>query len=185
MSRDITAPAIAAIDASNLALVVFVEMDFSSGFLRANNSGQNFDWNGYTWIGVGSLGSIDSVQEVSDLSAQGLSFSMSGVPTEYISNALGADYQGRSCRLWFAALDSNHAVIADPIGPFNYRMDTMDIELGQTATIKVQAESRLIDWERADVSRYTNEEQQRLYPGDLGLEFVPQMAEKQIKWGYQ
>lgn len=173
-----------ALAGGNVPLILFVEMDFPSGFLRVNNSGQNFDWGGYTWIGVGALGSIDQITEASDLSAQGLGFSISGVPTEYISTALGQKYQGRSCKVWFAPLDSNHQVIADPIGSFNYRMDTMDIELGQTATIRVSAESRLVDWERNNVSRYTDEEQQRLYPGDLGLQFVPQMAEKEIRWGY-
>lgn len=182
--RTLTAAVAAAVGAGNVPLILFIEMDFPSGFLRVNNSGQTFTWDSKSWIGVGNLGTIDTITEASDMSAQGLSFSISGVPTENIAIALGQKYQGRSCKVWFAPLDSNYQVLADPIGSFNYRMDTMDIELGQTATIKVTAESRLVDWERANVSRYTNEEQQRLYPGDLGLEFVPQMAEKEIRWGY-
>lgn len=173
-----------AITSGNVPMIVFVEMDFPSGFLRVNNSAQTFTWDSKSWIGVGALGSIDAIQETSDMSAAGLAFNISGIATEYISVALGQKYQGRSCKVWFAPLDADHQVIADPIGSFNYHMDTMDIEVGATATIRVTAESRLIDWERAPVSRYTNEEQQRLYPGDLGLEFVPQMAEKEIRWGY-
>lgn len=182
--RTLTTAVSNAVDAGNVPLVIFVEMDFQSGFLRVNNSAQTIAWDGRDWIGVGALGSIDPIAETADLSAQGLAFRISGVPTEHIAVALGQKYQGRACKVWYAPLDSGHVVIADPIGPFSYRMDTMDIELGATATISVAAESRLIDWERSSVSRYTNEEQQRLFPGDLGLEFVPQMAEKQIRWGY-
>lgn len=173
-----------ALAGSNVPMVVFVEMDFPSGFLRINNSAQSFDWNGYSWLGIGSLGSIDQITESSDMAANGIALSISGIPSENVALALGQKYQGRSCKVWFALLDSSYQVIADPIGSFNYRMDTMDIELGETATIRVSAESRLVDWERANVTRYTDEEQQKLYPGDLGLQFVPQMAEKELRWGY-
>lgn len=182
--RDMTAAAKAAIEGDNVPLIVLIEMDFSGGFFRVNNSAQNFTWNGYTWCGLGVLGAVNPIDEKSDLSAAGITFQISGVPQEDISLALAQQYQGRSLKMWIAPLDSNHQVIADPIGPYEYRMDTMDIELGQTATITVSAESKLIDWERAWGLRYTDEEQRRLYPTDLGLQFVPQMAEKQIKWGY-
>lgn len=182
--RTTTAAIDAALIATNVPMLVLVEMDFASGFLRANNSGMDIIWDSKTWLGVGAVGGIDPVQEMTDMSAMGLSFTLSGVPTAYISLAIGQNYQGRACKIWFAILNAGHQVIADPIGPFSYRMDTMDIELGQTATIKVAAESRLVDWEKVDVSRYTNEEQQHLYPGDIGLEFVPQMVEKELRWGY-
>lgn len=182
--RTLTGAVASAVAGSNVPMLVFVEMDFPSGFLRVNNSGMSIAWDGHDWLGVGTLGSIDPIAESADLSAQGLGFSISGVPSETIAIALGQKYQGRACKVWYAPLAADHVVIADPIGPFNYRMDTMDIELGQTASIRVSAESRLIDWERSNVSRYTNEEQQRLYPGDLGCEFVPQMAEKELRWGY-
>lgn len=182
--RTLTGAVAAAVAGSNVPLVVFVEMDFSSGFLRVTNAPYDIQWDSQTWVGVGQLGSIDALSETSGLEANGLSFQISGVAQANIAAVLGTEYQGRSCKLWIAALDSNHQVLADPIGPFSYRMDTMDIELGQTATIRVNAESRIVDWETPVAGRYTNEEQQRLYPGDFGLEFVPQMAEKQIRWGY-
>jgi hypothetical protein len=62
-------------------------------------------------------------------------------------------------------------------------MDTMDLSLGATGKLSVIIQSRLADWERPRLSRYTNEEQQALYSGDKGLEFVPQMVEKTIIWG--
>lgn len=184
MPRTMTDAARSAITDSNVPMLLFIEMDFASGFLRVNNSGQTFTWDGNEWFGVGSLGSVESIIEASDLSANGLAFQLSGVDTSLVSVAMTQKYQGRAVKVWYAPLDSNYAVVADPIGPFQYRMDTMDMEIGSTANIRVTAESRLIDWERSANLRYTDEEQQRRYPGDLGLQFVPQMAEKQIKWGY-
>ena len=49
--------------------------------------------------------------------------------------------------------------------------------------IELDIENRLVDWERPKISRFTNEEQQNLYSGDKGLEFVDSVAEKELFWG--
>lgn len=184
MARDLTTAAADALAAPQVRLLVFVEMDFPSGFLRVNNSVITIAWNGYDWLGVGHLGAVDAVSEGVGLEARGLSFRISGVPPENIAIALGQQYQGRDCKLWAAPLTEEHAVIADPVLVFHGRLDVMTVELGATATITVSAESRLADWDRPRVRRYNHEDQQIDYPGDKGFEFVPQMAEKELRWGY-
>lgn len=184
MTRSLTTAADNALAGGHVPMVVFVELDFPSQFLRLNNSAVNFTWNGYTWLGVGRLGSIDPVKEGADLQARGLALRMSGIDPASISLALGTQYQGRGCKVWLAPLTSEHAVVADPILIFWGRMDTMDIDLGSTATITVNAESRLADWDRPRVRRYNHEDQQIDYPGDKGFEFVPQMVTKELRWGW-
>lgn len=184
MARTLTPAVESAMAAGHVPMVVFVEIDFPSQFLRLNNSAVSLDWNGYTWLGVGRLGSIDAVDEGSDLQARGISLRMSGIDPASISLALGTQYQGRAVRLWVAALDAGHAVIADPVLVFWGRLDTMDIVMGDTATITLSAESRLADWDRPRVRRYNHEDQQIDHPGDLGFEFVPQMVTKELRWGY-
>ena len=182
--RSLTPATTNALAASQVRAVVFVEMDFPSGFLRVNNSAQNIDWGGYTWLGVGRLGSIDPIGEGITLEARGLSFSISGVDPANISVALGQQYQGRSCKVWYAPLNEDYSVVADPAMVFNGRLDVMDISLGATATITVTAESRLADWDRARVRRYNSADQAITDPTDLGFEFVPQMVERALRWGY-
>jgi len=184
MSRTLTTAADNALAAGHVPMIVLVEMDFSTGFLRVNNSAVSFDWDGYTWLGVGRLGGIDPIKESGDLQALGLSFRISGIDPSSIALALGTQYQGRSCKVWLAPLTTEHTVIADPILIFWGRLDTMDIDLGQTATISVSAESRLADWDRPRVRRYNHEDQQIDFPGDLGFQFVPGMVEKELRWGY-
>jgi hypothetical protein len=55
--------------------------------------------------------------------------------------------------------------------------------LNAAASVVKNLESRLVDWERARVRRYNDADQQAEYPGDLGLQFVEQMVEKQLIWG--
>jgi hypothetical protein len=184
MARTLTTATENALAASQVRALMFVLMDFPSGYLRVNNSAITFTWDGASWLGVGNLGSIDAVSEGIGLDARGLAFRISGVPAANIAIALGQQYQGRDCKVWLAPLSEAHAIIADPVLVFHGRMDVMDIELGETATITVTAESRLADWDRPRIRRFNHEDQQIDWPADKGFEFVPQMAEKELRWGY-
>ena len=183
MTREITSAALTASQAETVRPVLMAEMDFSGGYVRANTSPYTLSFEGNDYLGVGNLGSIETITESSGLQALGIQLTLSGIPSEMIAIALGEHYQGRSCRIFMGLLDENHELIADPIEIFTGRMDTMDIESGTTSTITVSAESRLVDWERPRIRRYTDADLQREYPGDLGLEYVALMAEKEIIWG--
>ena len=54
---------------------------------------------------------------------------------------------------------------------------------GQTCTISVSAESRLIDLDRTRERRYTSEDQKIDFPNDKGLEFIADLQDKEIIWG--
>jgi len=53
----------------------------------------------------------------------------------------------------------------------------------ESATIEMRVENKLIDLERARVARYTSGYQKSVYPGDLGLDFVESLQDKDIVWG--
>jgi hypothetical protein len=189
LSRDLTAAVQTAVENANVPMVAFVELDFGSGFVRVTNAPHSMTWNGYTWLGVGTLGGLDAVDEGAGLEARGVALKLSGVPvsgegdSENISIALGEHYQGRDCRIWVALLDEQFSIVPDPKLIFLGRMDNMEIEVGATATIVVRAENRLADLERPRVRRYNSGDQQLLFSGDKGLEFVEQMVDTSIVWG--
>ena len=189
MSRDIGAAVQAAVASANVPMLIFVELDFDDEAVRVTNAPYTFQWNGYSWIGLGKLGGIEAIDEGSSLEARGIALQVSGVPvsgegdSEFIEIALGEHYQGRDCRVWVAVLDDQFSIVGNPKLIFLGRMDDMDIVLGATATITLRAQSRLADLERPRVLRYNDATQQELYPGDRGLEFVEQMVEKAVVWG--
>lgn len=184
MPRDLTPATEAAFQAAHVPSLILIEMDFPTGFLRLTNAGMNVSWSGHTWYGAGDLGALDAVQETATLEAPQLSFQLSGIRPEYVGVALGQHYKGRDLRIWEAPLDADYRVIADPAVVWLGRMDTLDIELGQTATLTMTSISRLDDWNRAKVRRYNHEDQQIDYPGDLGFAFVEELVEKEIRFGY-
>ena len=184
MSRGISGAMQSAASAGHVPMLVLVELDFASGFVRLNNSAQSFTHDGNNYIGLGYLSSIDVINEGATLEARGLSMRLSGVDSDFIAIALGEDYQGRSCKVWIALLSDTFQIITSPVLAFWGRMDTMDVMLGEESAITLNAESRLADWDRSRTRRFNHEDQQIDYPGDKGFEFVPQMVEKELRWGY-
>ena len=53
----------------------------------------------------------------------------------------------------------------------------------ETSTIELKLENRLVALERAIERRYTDEDQKNLFAGDLGMEFIPDLQDKDIVWG--
>jgi len=163
---------------------IIVSLDFASGVVRANTSPIDIRIGNDVYIGVGLLGKISAVEETTETQAHNLALELSGIPRELISLALQEKYQGRPCTLGVVYLDRDWRV---PLGAgkplFAGRINTMRIELGATATIRITAEGRFADFDRIRGGRYTNEEQQRRFPGDRGLEFVPRTVEQDLTWG--
>ena len=63
-------------------------------------------------------------------------------------------------------------------------MDQMNIEeTADTCTVQLTLENKLVDLERARVARFTSAYQKSLYSGDLGLDFVESLQDKEIVWG--
>lgn len=182
MTRAIDSALVSAVKASHVPYLFFVQLDFTQP-LRVCSAGYDIAWNGVNWLGLGALGSIEPIEEQATLEATGIRLTLTGIPPEMIAISLGEQYQGRPCQIWFAPLREDLQLAVQPVRLFYGGMDTMDAEVGETATISLSAESRMVAWDKPKVRRYNNEDQQSRYPGDRGFEYVPQMVEKNLMWG--
>ena len=169
--------------------VLFLFLDLDGGDVTVNSSDQDIAWDfegdssDETFTGVGQFGSVSVINESADLKASGIQCMLTGVPTTHISNALSESYSGRTAKLYIGFLNASRVLVADPMVIFAGRIDAMDIQIGKTASVSVSIESKLVDWERARIRRYTNEDQRNLYSTDEFCEFVVQTVEKELVWG--
>jgi hypothetical protein len=184
MSRTIPATLIASTTAPQLSPFFATSLDFDAGTVRY--------WTGYgtitigsaTYAGIGAFSSISTIEETEDLSARGLPIDLTGVPNDLVAAALNEPYQGRTAAVRFGTLNADTGAVIESITIFSGRMDTMAISNdGKSATIGIQIESKLVDFQRTRESRYTHEEQLRRYPADMGLEYVAGLQDKVIYWG--
>ena len=141
------------------------------------------EFGGGTYLGVGSMGSISPITETTEVAAKGMDLTLSGIPTEYVSLALSGSYRGGDVSVYLILFNSNLSSY-EKLTVFKGTMDQMIInENGNSSTINVKCESRLVALNRPRDIRYTDEAQKALYPNDTGLRFVASMADKSIYWG--
>lgn len=149
-------------------------------------------WNGLgdlshdskTYIGAGDLLSISSIQETVELRASGITLQLSGIGDPLLSKAKTEDYQGRELTVKLGAFSATNTIVSDPVVVFSGFMDTMTInDDGNTGTISLTVENRLIEFEKTRVRRFTDNDQRIDYPNDDGLEYVSKIQEKAVVWG--
>ena len=184
MSRGLTSDVLAQLSASSLKPFLAMKAEFLEGDVRL--------WTGYgdisigseTYTGGGTLLGVSGVEETSEIKATGLNVSLSGVDSSILSIALTANYQNRTFTMYLGMLDEAHQIISNVYQLFQGRMDTISInDSSDTVQFTLTVESRLIDLEKPNETRYTGVEQKRLFAGDLGLDFVADLQDKTINWG--
>lgn len=184
MSRDLSAAFVTAIQAGTVRPVLFYEGEFSTGFLRLTSSAKDISWDGKTWVAAGLLLGIAPVEEASDIRAVSFTVSLTGDYAANLSIALGAVRQGLEGSVWLGVIDSAGSLIADPFKAFSGRLDVPDVlDEGAQCRIAVRYESRLIDLERPRERRYTHQDQQIDYGGDIGFVYVASLQDRKLMWG--
>jgi hypothetical protein len=194
MSRDIPTGFSAAVEASTVEVFFAVELMFDvtqqnpSGPLRFWSGLGEVELDGDTYVGSGQMLQVSSVDESLDVTAKGATLTLSGLPSDLLSLALSEPYQGRKCKIYVGMRDasanpmpSESSVMAEV---FSGYLDQMNIdEGGETSTIALYVESRLIDLHRPRERRYTSESQKSRFPSDKGFDFVEDLQDKKFQWG--
>lgn len=186
MSRGLTAAYLTAADAGTVYPALLAHFDFSGGDVDVWSGIGDLYHNGVTWAGVGNFGGVSAVEESNETQATGVQFSLNGVPSAFVSAILSENYRNRNCALYlalFSSLTATSPVTAALI--FSGVMDQAILEdNGDSATITMTAESRLVDLQRARFRRYTDEDQRgHSYTADVGLEYVAGLQDKELFWG--
>ena len=205
MSRDLSPITTESISDDVVYPFFAVELQLDGNIIRMwTGQGTLVLSDGSEWVGLGQLLNISSIEETSDMAVKGASISLSGIPSEMLSLALSTPYQGRVAKIYFGTfqqgsiLQETAAYILLQDGSrinlestatgfnelFSGYMDQMNIEEGgDTSTIEMAVENKLIDLERARVARFTSGYQKSKYPNDLGMDFIEGLQDKKLSWG--
>lgn len=183
MSRSLATALINEVKAPSLSPVLLYEGLFESGAVRFWNGLGNLTAFGNTYSGSGNLLSISEYQETQDLQARGITFTLTGIPSNLLSIALQEPYQGKEASIYFGALDDTGVLVSDPYKVFSGFMDVMKIvDGGEYGQIQVTAENKAVILTRKKDRRYTPEDQKSDYVGDLGFDYVPLNQDREIIW---
>jgi len=184
MSRTLSTAMQAVATAELVRPIYLVDLEFASGSIYLWSGLGDLSFNSNTYIGVGDLLTIGAVQESTELTATGAQITLGGIKQSLLTLARDEPYQGRPLTIRLGAFDENGDLIASPVILFSGFMDVMTInDSGETSTITVSAENKLIVFQKTAVRRYTAEDQKIEHPTDKGFEFVAKIQEKEIVWG--
>jgi hypothetical protein len=204
--RDLPAQIASEIVSPAVMPALLAEMYFDSGPLYMWTGIGELIWSGKTYIGGGNLVSISPIQETQELQAKGLVCTLNGIPSNLIATVLSEKSRGRSFKLYFSTIslqgyilqeDGSYIlqetggsailteanIVTTPYRIYTGLMDVMEFsDNGETATIALSVESAMIIGEREKKTRYTAEDQKRLYPNDKGLDNISQLQDKEVIW---
>lgn len=196
MPRDMTPAMAAALCAEVLRPALLVSMQFASETAYCWTGLTPLTWNGMTFTGIGSLGSISGISEDSEVEAKGITLTLSSIPSDMMSEVLTEVRVLGKVNVWLALFDENLALIPDPILSYQGKMDAPSLnDDATTCTATIAVENVLVDLNRACYRRLTNDDQQldlaatlaRLgLPAntvDTGFRFVAGLQEQITFWG--
>ncbi|MGB0717728.1 MAG: hypothetical protein ACPGO7_00200 [Alphaproteobacteria bacterium] len=182
-----------------VALAFAVEMQLDDGPVRVWSQLGTVNIDGNTYYGVGTLLSVSNIEENADIVANGITILMSGIDssdfteeTGLFNSVLNEDFQFKKVRIFLLAQKND--LTWDSYTLFGGIIDRMTIDDdGETSTISLGCESRLIELERPRHTRYTDNYQRYLHPErflidgttaveDTGLSKVSGIQDLQIEW---
>ena len=174
-----------ALESGHATISIFLTLEFTGGILRLNTSRYDIespDTPGDTYYGTGILIQIDSVEDkVRDVT--GVQVTASGADTGIIAVALGEQVRGRPMSIDLAVLNSTTHVVLDVIPIWAGKMSTMALSMSQDkATVTIAGEHNGVLFAMPKTLRYTDVDQQKLFPGDRSLEFIVAQSQAQDVW---
>jgi hypothetical protein len=188
MPRNISADMLSSLSAGYLRPALFAAVSFKNEDVYVWTGVGSIVFGGNTYLGVGTLGTISTIEETSGVTAKGITLELSGLNPQAINDTLGSWQIGLPVTLYlgvFTVLNTTSAVLIDsPIISWSGRMDAPTVTIGgETCTISIAAESRLADMNSSVELRYTFEQSQIDNPGDMGFQYVNQIQAVPIFFG--
>ena len=142
MPRDLTAQMLAELESQLVRPAVFVQIDFDNETIYMWSGAGKISWNGQLWTGMGWLGAISAIPETTDVVAQNITLSLSGIPPQLLGDTINQVRQDSDVTVWFGFLDASGNIIGDPAQNFQGHLDVPSVsDNGQNCTISITAEN--------------------------------------------
>ena len=153
-----------------------IDIDFDSN--TAPDSGTN------TYLAQGQFLYFGKIVESSDLRVGQVDLTFTAVDTTTVALLLNNNYMNKRVVIYRAILDEDYSFTSDDVFTvFDGRIMNYSIrETESTATVTMTVASLFADFERKNGRRTNNASQQRVFSGDLGMNFSAEIV-KDIKWG--
>jgi hypothetical protein len=176
----------AALAGSTVRASYLVHLDFLDDAQRIWLGHGMLSAGGFTWSGLGELGSISGIESAIGGTAPVVTFGLSGVAPEIIAASLvsAAQAKGRDAAIYLQFFDEASQTLDSPYAVWLGFMDVMRVQIDGPQSRRVELTAETLFTRRASPAwgYLSDRDQKRLYPGDRGLEEVAAMRDKSVEW---
>jgi hypothetical protein len=186
----------AALAGSRVDMEILVLFDFVTEPVRVwlGGTGQLRTNDGYLWDGLGRIGAVSGIEQAVNGEAPEVTFTLSGVDNQLVR--LARDEFDTECKGRLITVLLQFFGTDDPDDPDNQRPLDLPFPFasaraltpeftfgeGDERSITIRCESLFSLRARPRAALYTDADQQRRFPGDLGFAFVASLKNKVITW---
>lgn len=163
-----------------IPLVQLIELQLASTTLRYTTAGISLSWSGVTWLSVG--GSVEPMDFKAGGDVDTMVMTLPGVTETDLAVALAEPLEGRPALIYDALVDPDTGAVAQAVLGWSGTLNVPTVADGPVASVTLSAEHTAITARRPKVSRYTDDEQQRLHAGDISLHFDPATDALPLPW---
>jgi hypothetical protein len=183
----------------HVVCALFVTFKFKSGFLHVWEGDGEISRGGFAWLGVGQrtdnsgnpLQSIDGLEQAINGTAPQLMLTMNGVDSTVVNaakkDADADEIESRELLIEIGFYDATQpgAVPLDDlieVGTWIMQKPSFTATGPKLRTITLPCETLFAQRSRAPFGMLTDRDQQRRFPGDKALEFIPKMVDRTVTW---
>lgn len=168
---------------ASFSVALLVDIEFPEPYrLRFTTKLDNIEFNGQTFFGLGSLGSVSMPSQDGELSPAEYEVVLSGISDEILEAATQLNYLNHKATAYVQYMTEEFVDVGTPRILWQGLTDGANINYGKNSSVMVRIKDRLVDWSRPRIEYYNNGDQRAKYPNDRGFEFVAQVAKKDAKW---
>ncbi len=165
--------------------VYFVKFDFLPAAQYYNTSNVSFTWGGNTWLGLGTISSISSIEETDGLTPKALTFVLNVADQSILALAAGSvqNYSGRAATLYRCPLNEAFQLIDTPERCWSGRMDMIAIGIdGEEGSITLKCETSAVTLSRPSTLRMNASQQKLRHPTDTGFDRLESLIATPANW---
>lgn len=181
----ITAAQQTALEMASVKTVYLVELQFLSSTQYLNTSNIPITWNGHTWAGLGTIGSISAIEESDSVTSKAMSFALNIADPAWLSLGAGstAEYSGRPVKMYRCPLNDSYQLIDTPERCWAGVMDMVTIGIdGEQSSISMKGETGSFRLKRGSSLRMNQAQQSQRHPTDTGFSHLAALLANPVLW---
>lgn len=182
MTRPIGTINTAQIESDYVELVQLVRFDFDTPVYVHSGVG-SIIYDGITYTGVGDLGEISDMSETALLSPTEITFRLSGVQPQHVTEAMNAANYGDAITVYEGYRQTDGELYDEPWVKWAGSVEYSSVVKGDQSVVEVYGKHELNDLDKANGTRYSDEDQVQRYAGDRIFEFCHRMSTVDLTWG--